>query len=97
MNSLDAVSYMQRVRVCEPGEGVDVVDLLVAQLHAVAPVERADVVLDGLHQTAPLVWDVLRGLPAVRPRILDKRKRNDMLRVTTPQRAMCSCTNLGTR
>ncbi len=49
-------AHLQSMRIDKLGEGVYVVDLLLAQSHAVAPVEAADVGLDGLHHRRPVVF-----------------------------------------
>eukprot|EP01136_Pigoraptor_vietnamica_P044224 Opistho-1_new@20696 len=56
------------VGIREDAEPVDVLDLLVAEGHAVAPVERANVVLDALHHRRPRVLHgLLFDFPSVSP------------------------------
>lgn len=68
VDSLDSMS------IDDGGIGVQVLDVLVAQLNAIAPVERANVVLDGLDQLGPVVLFLLRAeLPTVVLSVLYKK------------------------
>ncbi len=60
------------VGVDEAGVLVEVGDLLVAELHPVAPVERPNVILNSLDKLGPVVLNLdLRDGPAIAPAILD--------------------------
>lgn len=49
------ITHLDSVRVHEFSKSVDVLDILVSQLHPVSPVERANVVLYSCHQLIPVM------------------------------------------
>jgi hypothetical protein len=50
---LGTVGALEGVRIDEHAVGVEIVDVLLAERHTVAPVERPNVVLHGVHHLLP--------------------------------------------
>lgn len=61
-------TYLDFVRLDKLRIGVDVVDALVSQRHPVAPVQRADVVVDGRLHRLPVVvnWSWMKWVKSVK-------------------------------